>query len=141
MSDETYSGSCFCGSIKYTATGPVRYLCLCHCESCRRAAGAPFVAWGSVDVDNFEITAGSMSIHESSPGVCRGFCKQCGCSLTYSNKQREKDIDFTLDSLEDPTVLAPTAQIYVVDKISWIETNPDLPQYPTVPGAEDNDSI
>ena len=136
MSDETYSGTCFCGSIKYTATGPVRNLCLCHCESCRRAAGAPFVAWGSVEVGKFEITAGNMSIHESSPGVERGFCKQCGCSLTYKNQLREKDIDFTLASLEDPDVLAPKMQIFVVDKISWIESNADLSQYQTVPGAD-----
>jgi hypothetical protein len=77
-----------------------------------------------------------MSIHKSSPGVERGFCKQCGCSLTYTNQLREKDIDFTLASLEDPDVLAPKMQIFVVDKISWIESNADLSQYQTVPGAD-----
>jgi len=82
-----------------------------------------------------------MSIHESSPGVERGFCTQCGSSLTYKNRLREKDIDFTLASLDDPDVLAPKMQIFVVDKISWIGTNPDLPRYATVPGAEERDSI
>ena len=136
MSEENYAGGCFCGAVQFRASGPVRNLCLCHCESCRRAAGAPFVAWGTVHEKNFELVQGNLAIYGSSEGVERGFCKQCGTTLTYANSQRKHDVDFTLASLVDPDALAPEMQIFVEDRLTWINTNPDLPEHQTVPGAD-----
>ena len=136
MSEENYAGGCFCGAVQFRASGPVRNLCLCHCESCRRAAGAPFVAWGTIDKKSFLINQGSMAVHNSSPGVKRGFCNQCGTTLTYANSLRENDIDFTLASLVDPDALVPGMQIFVADRLAWINTNPELPEHQTVPGAD-----
>ena len=44
MSD-AHTGGCLCGAIRYRITGaPVEAL-YCHCRMCRRAHGAPVVAW------------------------------------------------------------------------------------------------
>ena len=38
-------GGCHCGTIRYEADGEALHHAICHCEDCRRAAGAPMVAW------------------------------------------------------------------------------------------------
>ena len=43
--EETRAGGCACGAVRYTASGEHSPVTLCHCESCRRHAGAPAVAW------------------------------------------------------------------------------------------------
>ena len=137
MTDSSLEGRCFCGALRYRVAGAIRNLCLCHCESCRRAAGAPFVAWGSVNREDFTLLQGELSRHASSPGVERGFCQHCGTTISYQSAVRAGDIDFTLASLDDPEAVRPKIQIFTEDRLAWIETNPDLPQYQTVPGKDD----
>ena len=124
-----YAGHCLCGSVKYEVTGPEKYACFCHCESCQRAAGAVYVPWATFEKGGFAITAGEMAEHHSSPGVTRGYCQECGTSLTYEHENRAGDIDVTLASFDDPSQFAPTAHIWVEDKLPWVEIGDDLPQF------------
>lgn len=135
MDSPTHLGRCYCGRVRFAATGPVRSLCICHCESCRRAAGAAFVAWGTVDTDNFKILSGEVSVVRTSVEVKRTFCTNCGSSLTYSHTLRARDVDFTLVSLDDPSAFAPQMHIWVQDKLPWMTLNDGLPQFQTVPSA------
>ena len=41
MNNRTIEGGCLCGAIRYRVTAEPQGRTLCHCESCRRAAGAP----------------------------------------------------------------------------------------------------
>jgi hypothetical protein len=134
MNSETYFGHCYCGRVRFSITGPVRNLCVCHCESCRRAAGAAFVGWGTVDADRFKILSGEPSAVRLSSEVERTFCNDCGSSLTYSHTLRAGELDFTLVSLDDPASLAPRMHIWVQDKLPWMTLNDGLPQFETVPG-------
>jgi len=53
---EILTGSCLYGTIRYRITGaPVEAL-YCHCGMCRRAHGAPVVAWLTVPLDPFAVT-------------------------------------------------------------------------------------
>ena len=135
MTSAGHAGGCLCGGVRYRASGAVRDLCYCHCTSCRRAAGAPFVAWGTVGESSFTVTEGSLSIVRSSEPVERGFCGACGTSLTYRNAQRPLEIDFTLATLDEPGAFAPRMHIWVQDKLPWLQIADTLPQYATVPGA------
>ena len=38
-------GGCLCGATRYRATGRPTSTMICHCQTCRRAAGSPDVAW------------------------------------------------------------------------------------------------
>jgi hypothetical protein len=96
--------------------------------------GAPFVAWGTVDANAFDIVAGRLETVNSSKDVIRGFCVACGSSLTYQNASRPGEIDFTVVTLEDPSMYPPAAHIWVKDKLPWVKINDSLPQYQTVNG-------
>ena len=127
----TLVGRCYCRKFCFSVEEPVRNLCVCHCESCRRAAGAAFVAWGTVDDGCFHVLSGTLSLISTSAEVERGFCGACGTSLTYRHVRRNGEIDFTLVSLDDPTLLQPREHIWVQDKLPWIEIADGRPQYQT----------
>ena len=129
-------GSCLCKKVRYRLTGKLRNLCYCHCDSCRRAAGAPFVAWGTIASQGFEVTHGELATINSSKDVERGFCGNCGATITYAHKLRRGEIDVTLVSLDDPSEIEPAAHIWVQDKLAWVQIADELPQYQTVPGVD-----
>ncbi|MFM7784547.1 MAG: GFA family protein, partial [Gammaproteobacteria bacterium] len=37
--DDTHSGACLCGVVRYTVQGPLRPVVVCHCTQCRRQTG------------------------------------------------------------------------------------------------------
>ncbi len=125
----TVTGGCFCRQVRFEVEGPEKYACFCHCESCQRAAGAPVVAWATYARDTFEVTEGEVRWHESSPGVTRGICQNCGTSLTYENDKRPGEIDLTLNCLDDPTIPELKAHIWTEDAQPWMKFDDGLPVY------------
>ncbi len=129
MSAAVYTGGCFCGAVRYRATGPAESPCLCHCASCRRSAGASPVAWGTFARERFVLTRGALAVHRSSEPVERGFCAACGTSLTYAHRERGDKIDVTLASLDEPASLSPEAHLWIADRVPWTELADGLPQF------------
>ncbi|NCF23193.1 MAG: GFA family protein [Gammaproteobacteria bacterium] len=137
MSDSTFSGRCFCGQARFELTGEPAFACHCHCESCRRAAGAPFVTWVSFDYANLSLTSGTITEYRSSPGVRRGHCAICGTTITYWSDKRPGEIDIALASLDEATGIEPAAHIWVEDKVAWLVIDDGLPRYKTTVTAGD----
>lgn len=113
------TGRCLCGAVRYECGRPVSQAAFCHCESCRRAAGAHVVAWMTVKRDGFRYTQGAPREFASSPPVVRAFCGGCGTPLTYWNKGSADSIDVTVSTLDEPGAIAPTDHIWMEDAIAW----------------------
>ncbi|MBI0433031.1 GFA family protein [Roseomonas sp. KE0001] len=124
------TGGCLCGAIRYEAGGTPFHATLCHCASCRRAAGAPVVAWFSVARRDFRCTTGRLGLFESSPGVWRGFCAACGTSLTYRHDDLPDEIDITIASLDDPGALPPADHTQAAERLPWLPLCDGRPAYP-----------
>lgn len=129
MSPPVQAGGCFCGQLRFELVAPVDAACYCHCESCRRAAGAPFVVWCTVERGHFRVTRGELAEHASSPRVVRGFCAQCGTSITYTHEARPNEIDVTVVTLDDPDPVVPRRHLWVRDKLPWVVIDDGLPQF------------
>ncbi len=129
MGENTYGGGCLCGQVRYLASGEATNVCICYCESCRRAAGAPMVSWGTFLRGSFRITHGELAEYHSSAQVVRGFCRRCGTSLTYRHESRPAEIDVTLASLDEPARLTPHMHVWVSDKLPWISITDGGPQF------------
>jgi hypothetical protein len=125
-------GGCLCGGIRYRVTGQPYHLTHCHCITCRRASGAPFVTWFSVPGDGFLVRQGELVRYRSSPGAVRGFCGRCGTQLTFQRDDTPKEIDITMCSLDDPEALAPEDHTYVRSRLRWIVLSDGLPAHSTV---------
>ena len=83
MSETTYKGSCFCGSVEFEATGAPAKMGYCHCEDCASWSASPinaFTLWPpeSVKVVRGEEHVGTFNKTENS---CRKFCNKCGGHL------------------------------------------------------------
>jgi hypothetical protein len=126
---EVYRGGCLCGAIRYEARGPATHLCVCHCVSCRRAAGSPGVSWATFQRERLRFLEGEPAEYASTARVMRGFCVQCGTTLTYWNDARPTLIDVTIGSLDEPERLPPAAHIWMEDRVAWEHPGDGLPQF------------
>ena len=122
-------GGCLCGRLRYEVKGEPFNRTNCHCSICRRTSGAPFVAWFTAAHDNFHWLSGQPAAFESSPGVTRTFCRDCGTQLTFARKDLEREIDVTTCSLDAPEEVPPKDHVFVARKLSWIVLHDGLPQY------------
>ena len=100
MTEPTLTGHCCCGTVHYRCGAPLHPATLCHCESCRRVAGAHAVAWLTVAASSLVYTHGEPAEFSSSARARRSFCRNCGTPLTYRNEDRAAEIDITLVTLD-----------------------------------------
>ena len=121
---EAFAGGCLCGALRYRATGPARFATLCHCTSCRRAAGAPAVAWVTFAADAFAFTSGEPVRFRSSPPVERSFCGRCGTPLGYRHDAFPEAVDVTTASLDEPERCPPLDHTWVSERLRWWRPEP-----------------
>ena len=131
---ESHTGGCLCGAVRYRVTGPSVWTAVCYCESCTRAAGAPALAWAGFEKSRFEMLEGGLATHESSPGVLRGFCARCGTTLTYQKNPAvlngaQDDVYVTTRSLDDPGAYPPDEHVYYGERAPWLHVVDDLPHH------------
>ena len=125
-----HEGGCLCTVIRYRITGTAAYSVVCHCPSCRRAAGAAAVAWITVARPEFRFVSGFPAAYQSSPGVVRRFCGACSSSLTYENSARPDTVDVTTATLDAPDEFAPRQEVWLEHRIAWQPTDPALARFP-----------
>jgi hypothetical protein len=126
---QSFAGGCLCGRVRYQVGGTPENLCFCHCVSCRRAAGAPLVAWGTFRRATHHLLAAPAVLYRSSPGVQRGHCGHCGTALSYAHDARADEIDIALATLDEPARFEPGYHIWIEDKLPWMRIADGLPQF------------
>ncbi len=119
-------GGCLCGAIRYRVSGAPLHSVICHCRSCRRASGAPTVAWLTFERRRFKWLSGRPQPYASSPGVLRCFCGVCGSPLTYENAANPATIDVTTATFDDDNRFAPTREVWLAHQLAWQTANPAL---------------
>lgn len=130
MSDETlYEGGCLCGKVRYRVRGKPDWIAHCHCESCRKASGGAVVTWAGYTNDTYEVTKGAPVRFDSSAGVTRGFCGDCGSPLTYEAERYPGEVYVTVGTLDTPDDFPPTAHVHDEERVPWLHMADDLPRY------------
>ena len=122
-------GGCVCGKIRYRAAGRPTNTMVCHCQTCRRVAAAPVVAWVTFPKSRFQFTLGGPSEFRSSAPVRRTFCAACGTPLTYEHSGSLASIDITTCSLDDPAAFPPTHHSWLSHDIGWVRFGDGLPAF------------
>ena len=123
------TGGCYCGAIRYEASGPVFHPTLCHCTVCRRMTGAPCVAWFTVGSQGYTLLKGKPSRFRSSDHAIRTFCPTCGTQLTFADDDTPEEIDVTTCSLDEPDKVPPRNHIYTRSRVAWLKLADGLPEY------------
>jgi hypothetical protein len=113
------TGSCLCGAVRYEADGVPYHRTVCHCAMCRRASGAPMVAWFSVARGALRWVRGQPRSYRSSGHATRCFCAVCGTQLTFAADAYP----------DDPERAPPSDHTRTSSRLSWVGLDDGLPQH------------
>jgi hypothetical protein len=101
----------------------------CHCRDCRKSSGTPVSLFAEYRVEKVEIEQGTPKVYESSPGVRRSFCGDCGTPLSYEDESLPGEVYVMVGVFDDPEPFEPEAHDWVSQKLQWLDVRDDLPQY------------
>lgn len=135
MSERAFFGQCLCGAFRFSVTGPLEDVRLCHCDFCRRGNGSAFSANCRVPVERFSVErdAGTLRHFESTPGAKRAFCSTCGSPVFARVDSDPEHIRIRLGTLERDAAAEIVAHVWVGSKAAWDPIADDLPRYDQAP--------
>ena len=122
-------GGCVCGAIRYRVDGAPTNTMICHCQTCRRVAAAPVVAWVTFPTARFDLLKGHPASFHSSEPVRRTFCPACGTALTYQHSDSGDFVDITTCSLDNPELFPPTHHSWLSHDLAWVRFGDGLPTF------------
>lgn len=124
------TGGCLCGGIRYEINAPAISTGYCHCNGCRKFTGSTVTAWTAFPASAVRFLNEEPSYFASSPIAKRGFCSQCGASLTYKLTQPRETayLVFHTSSLDEPEQYAPSVHSGIESKLPWFDILDDLPR-------------
>ncbi len=123
-------GGCLCGDIRFEITSEPLVVSHCHCATCRKATGAPFITWITLPPEGFAYTQGTPTVYRSSPVIRRSFCGTCGTTLGYASDDHGDELDISAAALDDPALVKPDDHIWVDGMVPWIKFADGLPHLP-----------
>ncbi|MEO1329492.1 MAG: GFA family protein [Pseudomonadota bacterium] len=124
---KTLTGRCLCGAVRFEAAGPPLWVGHCHCDSCRRATSSPITTFFAVSRGATAWTAGAPKVFESSPGVRRLFCGDCGAPMAFIADHYPEEEHLYVAALDAPAALAPSEQFHADERLPWMPSFEDLP--------------
>jgi len=129
MSTQQYTGGCMCGAIRYELNCESPWSVYCHCESCRKHTGAPVAVLVAGLPEYVTWTAGERALYESSAGRQRGFCRDCGTSLTWEAESNGSWLGLHISTFDNPEALPASEHVFCDDAISWVKLTDGLKRY------------
>jgi len=134
---EQLTGSCLCGSLKYTCNSGPLFTAACHCKTCQKSTGSAFSVVVGVQRADMTIEGNTRTTYEglgdSGQPTYRHFCSQCGSTI-MAEMAAQPDLAFiAAGTLDHPEALTPQLHVYWRDHQPWLETLANLPQHDTMP--------
>ncbi|WP_339674348.1 GFA family protein [Dasania marina] len=119
-------GSCQCGQITYKLHEAPKMVIACHCTECQKLSTAPFSVTAMVPADTIEFSGElkEWSRSSDSGNTSSGkFCPNCGNRVYHYNPDDPSTLKLKLKpvNMADDNVFAPTAHIWVSEKLSWFD--------------------
>ena len=128
-----WTGGCLCGAIRYEVRGDPIYIGHCHCSRCRKSSGAAFLTAALFPKDSIQWTTQVPKLYPSSAGVDRGFCPDCGSSLTFQSPGRLLLLIGSLDRPEEIDMSDPRRfeanHVFFSEKLPWFHIEDNLPRF------------
>jgi len=125
-SNKIHTATCMCGDISLEAKGATEYVEYCHCKTCQQSAGSSYIVWCIFDRDKVAITQGEMSYYNSSDRLKRGFCGNCGSTMTVLTEECH---DIALGVMDNPNDFEITQHIWIKRALDHVKLDDDLPKY------------
>ncbi len=131
-----WTGGCMCGAIRYEVSEPPRESGTCHCHTCQQFSGSAYFAFARFSASAFRFTKGEPKLYRSTAIAERGFCSDCGSSLTFrylealgENVESGPDQYWIgIGTLDHPESVTLDLHYGVEGQLPWVHFDDDLPR-------------
>ena len=131
-------GGCYCGGLRYEATGDALFKGQCHCRECQYISGGHPNVVMAMPESGFSYTKGSPKQFRRSDlekPVTREFCAQCGTHILAKTSALPGALIIKVGTFDDPSVFgSPQMVIFTVDKQSFHHVPEGVPTFERAPG-------
>ncbi|MBI1328730.1 MAG: aldehyde-activating protein [Alphaproteobacteria bacterium] len=132
-----HSGSCLCGTVKFSVSGDFDAFFLCHCSRCRKDTGSAHGANLFSGTARIDWIAGHDRISlfqvPHSQHV-RSFCSVCGSALP-SMQMDGALLVVPAGSLDSAIAMRPDAHIFAGSRAAWDWNLAEIPAFEALPVA------
>jgi hypothetical protein len=131
-------GGCYCGALRFQATGDPMFKGQCHCRECQYISGGhPNVVMGMAE-PGFKWSKGAPKQFKRKDlpnPVTREFCAECGTHISTRSPGLPGVVLLKVGTFDDPTVFGgPMMVIFTIDKQSFHHIPEGVPTFERVPG-------
>lgn len=123
----SHTGGCRCGAVRFEATADPHHVSYCHCADCRRATGAPVVAFVGFMAEQASVHGEELRRFENGP-VTRSFCGVCGSPISYVDARIGDRVYFLLGVMDMPARYKPTLHAHVREQLPFVHMPDGLPR-------------
>jgi hypothetical protein len=132
------TGRCYCGALRYRASGESLFSGQCHCRECQYITGGhPNVVVGMPEA-GFAYVAGTPKAFQRGDlenPVTREFCPQCGTHILSRAPGLPGAVLIKVGTFDDPSLFTgPQMVIYTIDKQRFHTVPDGVPAFERVPG-------
>ena len=129
------TGACLCGNIRYRLIGEAVVSRICWCLDCQRISGngTVNVIFPAASVEIEGDPSEYIKIADSGNHVRRRFCSKCGSHLFADNTGRPGLTVVRVGTLDDPSSVNPTANIWASSAPAWACLNAELEKFEQQP--------
>lgn len=129
------TGGCLCGAIRYRLIGEPVVSRICWCRDCQHLSGNGtvnvIVPSSAIEIDGDP--SEYVSLADSGNHVRRRFCPKCGSHLFADNTGRSGFTVVRVGTLDDPSAISPTANIWASSAPAWACLNAELQRFEKQP--------
>lgn len=126
-------GGCLCGAVRFRLAGAPTEFVHCHCAQCRRASGTGYTSNASFHRTDFELLSGTAQLRsfESSAGVQRWFCGECGSPLWKTRDDHPELLRLRVGTVDGEFGQQAEGHIWTEAAADWIDLAQDpRPRWP-----------
>ena len=115
MPNESHSGGCQCGAIRFRVEGTLDDASVCHCRMCQKAFGGFYAPLVSLRHAKLTWTRGPPKCFSRRTSYRVAFARTCGTPLTY---EAPDGIAVAIGAFDAPATIVPRLQWGVEAKLT-----------------------
>jgi hypothetical protein len=131
-----FSGGCLCGQVRYSGNAEPMFAGVCHCKNCQKESGSAFNIVIAVPQAALSIQ-GPVKAYtqkgDSGQDVVRRLCPNCGSTITSEPAVMQGASILRIGTLDDPSWVKPTMEIYCDSKQPWVALGGGLQSFAKMP--------
>ena len=133
--EETHTGGCACGAVRYRVVGKPSFVAVCHCKFCQRRLASAFAILAAFDEENVEITQGELvecehRSDESDRWLKMNFCPTCGTTVCHTAEVRPGMKTIAAGTFDESGWFGIDRHIWVQSKQDWVTIPEGIEIYP-----------